>query len=134
MMLRQDRQSGTITRKQEAWEGGGRGSGGTALHRKDKRGTGVKGRPIEQLGDSGHRHRGLFSCQKRQRDRDKEKGQTQDIGKRERGRFSLPLILRPLHKPFLDGVLHFFKAAEKKKGYWQAKYRTAEKQCSNLLE
>lgn len=75
-----------------------------------------------------------FPLVKIDRKKDKEKRQIQDTGNRGRGGFSLALILRPLHTPFLDGMLHFIKATEKKKGYWQAKYHTAEKQPSNLLD
>lgn len=63
----------------------------------------------------------VFRLVKRDREKDKDKGQTQDTGKRGRGGFSSALILSPLHTPFLDGVLHFFKATEKKRDYWQAK-------------
>lgn len=95
-MLRQDRQSGTITRKQEEEEeeGGERRSRGTALHRKGKRkGGGVKGRPKEQLGHPNHRHRGPFSRQSMKRDRESGK-RHKTLGKKgEEGARSLSFCL-----------------------------------------
>lgn len=134
-MLRQDRQSGTITREQE--EEGGRRSRGTALHRKGKgEGGGVKGRPLEQVGHSNHRYRGPFSRQsvKRDREGDREGGRTADIWKGGTGGFPLAFILLPLRSLSLTPCFSSSKQLERKRGYWQSKPGAAEKQHGSLVE